>query len=164
MEGGDGKEMRQLRYSQIIDATLIGIGPVSKVEEDLEYAAEVTARAVTSLRQYERTVDFHHMAEQDKMRAMLTLNTIYALQSKLTQAHTTKEKERAMLSQQRQGQLSQLYGGLPAGSNSSPRAGAAAFGASNLGGGGPGSPAGGGNRTNINASRVSNSSPGRSFY
>lgn len=83
----------RLRYSQVIETPLLAMGSVTQMEDDLDYAAQVTRRAVANLKAYERKVDFHHLTEHDKMKAMLTLNTIYALQSKVLKNQADKERE-----------------------------------------------------------------------
>ena len=125
-EDSNGTNQR-LRYSQVIEASLLSMGSGgaagAQAEEELDYAAQVMGRAVASLKAYERKVDFHHLQEHEKMKAMLTLNTVYALQSKVLSAQAAREREEQ---QQRDG------GGavVPFSSSSSPN--------QRVGGGGPG--------------------------
>lgn len=170
-EDSNGTNQR-LRYSQVIEASLLSMGSGgaagAQAEEELDYAAQVMGRAVASLKAYERKVDFHHLQEHEKMKAMLTLNTVYALQSKVLSAQAAREREEQ---QQRDG-----GGAVVPFSSSSPN---------QRGGGGPGALAennfnpffpnrsyagagGVGGEGNsmaaMDTSRVSASSPGRSMH
>ena len=100
---GSSFEKGRLQHSQVVEAALLNVGINNKIDEDLEYAAQVMRRAVQHLKMYERSVDFHHIADQEKMEAMLTLNTMYALQAKVAKQEAAKERERHSEASSRQG-------------------------------------------------------------
>ena len=101
---GSSFERGRLQHSQVIEAALLNVGINSKIDEDLEYSAQVMRRAVQHLKMYERSVDFHHIADQEKMEAMLTLNTMYALQAKVARQEAEKERQHRTEVAHRQGE------------------------------------------------------------
>lgn len=75
-------EQSRLTHAQVIESALISIGYAETLPDDLHYAAEVLRRAVSEIKQFDRSVNFHEVSEKEKMKAVLTLNTVYALEQK----------------------------------------------------------------------------------
>mmetsp|Transcript_80703 Transcript_80703/g.94129 ORF Transcript_80703/g.94129 Transcript_80703/m.94129 type:complete len:88 (-) Transcript_80703:9-272(-) len=80
-DGGEGTSAT-LTHANVIRSTLITIGMSETLDQDLDYAAEVLRRAVTSLRAFDRSVNLNEVAEKEKLKAILTLNAMYALEKK----------------------------------------------------------------------------------
>ena len=77
-ESGSGR----LTHAQVIESALITIGYAETLPDDLQYAAEVLRRATAELKAFDRSVNFHEVSEKEKMKAVLALNTVYALEQK----------------------------------------------------------------------------------
>jgi hypothetical protein len=73
----------RLTHAQVIESALVTIGYAETLPDDLQYAAEVLRRATAELKAFDRSVNFHEVSEKEKMKAVLTLNTMYALEQKL---------------------------------------------------------------------------------
>jgi hypothetical protein len=73
---------QRLTHSQVIECTLITVGYNETLDRDLDYAAEVLTRAVDKMKTYEKTVSFTDLSEKEKMKSVLVLNTMYALERK----------------------------------------------------------------------------------
>lgn len=81
-EGDEGSSATKLTHAQVIRSTLVTIGMSETLDQDLDYAAEVLRRAVTRLRAFDRSVNLNEVAEKEKLKAILTLNAMYALEKK----------------------------------------------------------------------------------
>lgn len=84
MEQVAGSE--RITHSQVIMSTLVTVGYPDTLDKDLDLCAEVVSRAVTKMKQHERSVNFKDMSEQDRMKAIFVLNTMYALEKKFKSA------------------------------------------------------------------------------
>ena len=73
---------QRISYAQLIEASLITVGYNENLDTELDYAAEILERAVRRLKECEKKVDLKHMADKEKRKAILTLNTIFALEKK----------------------------------------------------------------------------------
>ena len=76
------EESKRLTHAQVIESTLITVGYNETLDRDLDYAAEVAKRAVEKMRTYEQTVSFNDLSEKEKLKSVLVLNTMYALEKK----------------------------------------------------------------------------------
>lgn len=94
----DGEPTTQrITYGQVINSTLITVNYSDTLSKDLDYAAEVLRRSVSKLRQFERGLNVDQISEKEKMRGILTLNTMFMLQEKFhrsrqLQGEPTKEE------------------------------------------------------------------------
>jgi hypothetical protein len=79
---GDEEFTGRLTHGQVIESALITIGYAETLPEDLQYAGEVLRRATAELKAFDRSVNFHEVSEKEKMKAILVLNTMYALEQK----------------------------------------------------------------------------------
>lgn len=79
----DDERGARLTFNQVIDSTLITVGYSETVDRDLDYAAEVVNRGVQRMRDYEKTVNFTDISAKEKMKAVLVLHTMYALEEKM---------------------------------------------------------------------------------
>jgi hypothetical protein len=80
MDGEGGAE--RITHSQVIQSTLVTVGYPDTLDKDLDLCSEVLTRAVTKMKQHERSVNFKDLTEQDRMKAIFVLNTMYALEKK----------------------------------------------------------------------------------
>ena len=81
MEEDEGSSTR-LTHAQVIRSSLISVGASETIDQDVEYSAEVLRRAVKKIRQLDRAMNLDEVAENEKLKAILALNAMYALEKK----------------------------------------------------------------------------------
>jgi hypothetical protein len=79
----DDEAQDHISFAQVIQSTLITVGYAETLDKDLDFAGEVVARAVAKMKTHERAVNFHDVAESDRLKAIFVLNTMYALEKKI---------------------------------------------------------------------------------
>lgn len=72
----------RLTHAQVIRSSLISVSASDTIDQDLEYSAEVLRRAVQKIKQFDRVINLDEVAEQEKLKAILALNAMYALEKK----------------------------------------------------------------------------------
>jgi hypothetical protein len=72
----------RLTHAQVIRSSLVSVSASDTIDQDLEYSAEVLRRAVQKIKQFDRVINLDEVAEQEKLKAILALNAMYALEKK----------------------------------------------------------------------------------
>jgi len=86
MNGTEGAA--RLTHGQVMESALITVGYTETFAEDLDYAAEVLKRAVAEAKVFDRSVNYREISDKEKKKAVLTLQTMYLLESKFGQKST----------------------------------------------------------------------------
>jgi hypothetical protein len=74
--------LSRLTHAQVIRSSLVSVSASDTIDQDLEYSAEVLRRAVQNMKRFDRSMNLDEVAEQEKLKAILALNAMYALEKK----------------------------------------------------------------------------------
>lgn len=82
----EGESTGRLTHAQVIRSTLVGVGSSDTIDQDLDYAAEVLRRGVSGVKAFDRAMNLNEVAEKEKLKAILALNAMYALEKRFASA------------------------------------------------------------------------------